>query len=85
MLNLGPSYRRIRCPKCHKGTIRLTAGTARLQCDRLYWSHSGFSGGSCDFATYDPESIPLEPGEVLRFEDFTPLAYQTNPRPAGPA
>jgi hypothetical protein len=52
----------------------MATGTARLQCSRLRWSHDGFSGGHCDFATRNREDIPLEPGERLVIVDFTPFA-----------
>ncbi|MEV5129283.1 hypothetical protein AB0K87_01970 [Streptomyces sp. NPDC053705] len=75
----GPGHRKIRCPLCGEGTIRLATGTAELQCSKLKWSHSGFSGGSCTFATRDYTSIPLEPGERLVIRDFSPFAYTPPP------
>lgn len=74
MLNPGPGFRRIRCPACQRGEIRRASGSAQLQCDRLRWSHSGFSGGACDFTTHDETDLRLSAGEQLVIVDFTPFA-----------
>ncbi|MFD7705675.1 hypothetical protein [Streptomyces sp. NPDC059786] len=74
-LNPGPGHRRIACPLCGKGTIRLAVDSAALQCSRLKWKHDGFSGGHCTFITREYDSIPLKPGERLVICDFTPFAF----------
>ncbi|WP_093864340.1 hypothetical protein [Streptomyces sp. TLI_053] len=58
--------------------------SARLECSLLFCADAEFSGGSCDWATRDYDSVPLEEGEVLRIVAFTPFAYQGDPsrRPA---
>lgn len=76
MIDPGPGYRRVNCPSCGTGVIRMSDGSARLQCSNLRWSHSGFSGGSCDYTTRDYASVPLRKGEALRVLDFTPFAYE---------
>ncbi|MFJ3182336.1 hypothetical protein ACIPJN_28645 [Streptomyces sp. NPDC086796] len=79
MLNPGPNFRRIVCPECRKGTIRLASGTARFQCSRLRQVIDGFQVGHCDFATRDRAEIPVEPGERVVVVDFTPFAQRTAP------
>ncbi|MFF8994510.1 hypothetical protein ACF09H_32220 [Streptomyces sp. NPDC014983] len=79
MLNPGPNFRRIACPECQKGTIRLASGTARFQCSRLRQVIDGFPVGNCDFATRDRAEIPVEPGERVVVVDFTPFAQRIAP------
>ncbi|WP_327359776.1 hypothetical protein [Streptomyces sp. NBC_01304] len=74
-LNPGPGHRRIPCPLCANGIIRMASGGGTLQCSNLKWKHSGFSGGHCTFTTRDRNSIPLKPGERLVIRDFSPFAF----------
>ena len=74
-LNPGPGHRRIPCPLCPNGTIRMAPDSAALRCSNLKWTHDGFSGGHCTFTTRDYSSVPLEPGERLVIRDFSPFAF----------
>ena len=77
MLNPGPGFRRIPCPDCGRGEIQMASGGGQLQCSRLRWAHSGFSGGDCDFRTRDEAKLLPPAGERLTVVDFTPFARTT--------
>ncbi len=62
MLNPGPGFRRIVCPCCQWGEIRLASGTREFRC----W---------CGFATRDEADLQLPRGEQLTIVDFTPFAH----------
>lgn len=74
-LNPGPGHRRIPCPLCDEGVIRMADDSGTLHCSRLKWEGDGFSGGHCTFTTRDRTTIPLKAGERLVIRDFTPFAY----------
>ena len=66
MLNPGPGFRRIPCPACKSGKIRLASGTRQFRC-----SH-------CDFRTRDEADLKLPDGVRLAIVDFTPFARTDN-------
>ena len=62
MLNPGPGHRRIPCPACQRGEIRLASGTREFRC----W---------CGFASRDEADLRLPSRERLVIVDFTPFAH----------
>jgi hypothetical protein len=75
----GPEFRKIRCPRCAQGFIRMAGGTAQYQCSRLHQVIDGFEVGDCDFTTRDESRIPVEPNERFVVVDFTPFARRNTP------